>query len=98
MFAYNFEYVYISKGAVEDCSDHSSNNEYQNEPLNDISVNCFDTSKLSEISDNVNTLPYNDSTINDTCISSLNENNISSMSAPNQLCSNLCNNGMHIGH
>ena len=55
--------MYIPKGAVEDCSDHSRNNEYQNETVNDISVNCCDTSTLSEISDNVNTLPYNDSTI-----------------------------------
>ena len=84
--------------SLEDCSNHSSNDEYQNETVQEISVDCFETSTLCDISDNVNTLPYNDSTINDTCLSSLAENDISSMSAPNPLCLNLCNKGMHIGH
>lgn len=58
----------ISNETIEDCS---SNNEYQNETAQDISVNCFDASTLHDVSDNINTLPYNDSTINDTCTSSL---------------------------
>ena len=78
--------------------DHSSNNEYQNETVQEISVDCFETSTLCDISDNVNSLPYSDFTINDTCLSSLVENDISSMSAQNPLCLNLCNKGMHIGH
>ena len=86
----------ISNGTIDSFSCHANTSDYKNETVQDISINCFNTSTVCDFSENINTLPYNNSTISD--ISSDCENDISSMSAQNPLCLNLCNKGMHIGH
>ena len=53
----------ISNKTKDSLSDPENTSDYENETVQDVSNEYFDTSTRCDISENINTLPYNNSTI-----------------------------------